>query len=560
MSCLLFALAFIAWPLRGGFSTTLLGSAAFHYDAYLNAGVLEWGYRSLWHSGLSFFDWTAGFPLKNSLAGTENLVGWQLFYTPLRAIGVGVVASYSVVVFLSLLISGVGASVLCRRFGGDLWAATFAGLAFAFNPFHLNLAVHLQSLAICWVPFALLFLDRYLESADVRDAVAFAAFVAITLLSGLYLGVMLCIVVLLFVALSAMTGRTHLNAKILLGVIAALASSAVLVSPVLWHYVEFGAEHGLYRHAAGTLVRFSIHAGGFLRAPMWESALAATPLGSKVFEALTSAFPGVVVSLLVVILLIRKSPQRSVANVLMWLIAICVLLAMGPYFKIRTEGIVESMRWLPMPGKLWMVVPGIRWPMRVYLFATLFLSLLAGLGLMRLRGLVRQPLRRAVGLVVLALLIVELHPGASYATQAARASEPLAMSDAYPFLASESDSGGVAEIPERDSTGYATPLLTRYVFGSSGHLRRVVAYHGNIIPAVIDTLRSAIERFPSPDAISLLKDHGVMRIVVHRDLARRVAADSLIDAAKVAGLRVIFDRGHSVVFALPPGTKKERTP
>ena len=74
-------------PPLADFNGILIGSAVYNHDAVLNAGILEWGYRSLWTSGLHVFDWPAGFPLKNGLAGTENLLGWQLIYSPMRAIG-----------------------------------------------------------------------------------------------------------------------------------------------------------------------------------------------------------------------------------------------------------------------------------------------------------------------------------------------------------------------------------------------------------------------------------------------------------------------------------------
>ncbi|MEP6506863.1 MAG: hypothetical protein ABJC63_01455 [Gemmatimonadales bacterium] len=50
-------------PIRGNFETVLLGSAVFNHDAVLNAGILEWGYRSIWSPSFYFFDGAAGLPL-----------------------------------------------------------------------------------------------------------------------------------------------------------------------------------------------------------------------------------------------------------------------------------------------------------------------------------------------------------------------------------------------------------------------------------------------------------------------------------------------------------------
>ena len=81
------AIADFVIPLGRHFGEKLLGTALFASDPILNAGILEWGYQSLWSPTRHVFEWNAGFPLHDSLAVTENLIGWQLFYTPLRAFG-----------------------------------------------------------------------------------------------------------------------------------------------------------------------------------------------------------------------------------------------------------------------------------------------------------------------------------------------------------------------------------------------------------------------------------------------------------------------------------------
>ena len=136
--------------------------------------MLEWGYQSLRSPSLHFFDWTAGFPLSNTLAATENLVGWQIFYTPLRLLGAAVPTAYNLLMLASLVISGIGAALLARRLGADYVGATVAGFIFAFGPFHLGHMMHLQTMGVCWSPFAILFLDRYLANGSVRDAAGLA--------------------------------------------------------------------------------------------------------------------------------------------------------------------------------------------------------------------------------------------------------------------------------------------------------------------------------------------------------------------------------------------------
>src|SRR5215471_7938161 len=93
------------WPLARSFGDRLMGTALFAPDAILSAGILEWGYRRLWSSSRHVFEWTAGLPLHGSLAATENLIGWQLFYTPLRLFGCGPVAAYNSLILISFVLS-----------------------------------------------------------------------------------------------------------------------------------------------------------------------------------------------------------------------------------------------------------------------------------------------------------------------------------------------------------------------------------------------------------------------------------------------------------------------
>src|SRR5438094_8232349 len=115
------ALLYFVLPLGRDFGNALLGTAGFPHDSIYAAGVLEWGYRSLWSFERHLFQWVAGFPVENSLVVIDTLVGYQLFYSPLRAMGVSVPVSYNILFIISFLISGLGTAALARQLGTDQW-------------------------------------------------------------------------------------------------------------------------------------------------------------------------------------------------------------------------------------------------------------------------------------------------------------------------------------------------------------------------------------------------------------------------------------------------------
>ena len=248
----LYALTIVVYfviPAGTAFSRSLIGSAVYNHDAVLNAGIMEWGYRSIWTPGLHFFDWPAGFPLANGLAGTENLAGWQLFYSPLRAGGMSVAASYNITLLSSLIVAGLGCAALARRLGASSSGAVIAGFAFAFNPFHIDHAIHIQTMAICWSPLAILGLDIVLENRSLAGLAMLGVGYVLTFLCGMYFGVFLSMVIALYIVTALAVGRYRPSARGLLGIAITLIAGLAMLSPLFVHYFRFATSFGAYPHS-----------------------------------------------------------------------------------------------------------------------------------------------------------------------------------------------------------------------------------------------------------------------------------------------------------------------
>ena len=518
--------------------------------------MLEWGYVSLRSASHHFFDWTAGFPLSNTLAATEDLVGWQLFYAPLRMLGVGVPAAYNLLMLGSLVISGVGAALLARRLGADRAGAAVAGFIFAFAPFHLGHMIHLQTMGVCWSPFAILFLDRYLETRSVRDAAGLAVAFVLSALSVIYFAVFLALLLPIYAALCWIFGRGKFSGRTYGGLALTGAISALILLPLIIPYARFAASYG-YRHDVRSLTNFSMELLAPIRMPDWLSTWSWSPLVRRSAftnaQSYSAAFPGIValgLALYAIVAGRRARESRAIVWILVSLILICYLLALGPELRLMNLNSSRFISWIPMPGRIFILVPGIRWPMRVFFFALLGGAILSGLGLTELLRRVGPGMRTAVALGTVALIAVEYRPAAWLAGRSVAAPAPMEISDVYPYLAREADRGGVVELPVADRTGWRTPMTTRYTYGSSGHLRRIVALHGNVMPPMIDSLMRAASQLPDSASSALLKGHGVTRVVVHPALMPPGSGASLIQTFRRAGYPVVFAGREDLVFAL----------
>lgn len=529
------ALLYFVAPLGRDFGNALLGTALFPHDSILNAGILEWGYRSIWSSQRHIFQWVAGFPVENSLVVIDNLVGWQLFYSPLRAMGMGIPASYNILFIVSFLISGLGTAALARQLGTDKWGALVAGLIFAFNPFHLGHAVHLQTLAICWSPLALLFLDRYLSRGRLGDAIGLCLAVIMTVLSAKYFAVFLAIMLPAYLLFSVVSGRHSLQLRILAGLAVAALVCFLAVLPVMLPYLRFATSHG-YIHTLERLDEFSMRPRAFLAVPAWLATWAWTGL---VRPDPIPAFPGAIALILGLLFLIRavKEPDLRPVGVTLGLLgALSVMFSFGPYLK-----------GIPLPGQIFQFI-GVRWPMRILHYSFLAGAVLCGLGL---SGTIAKFPRRwhaLVGCLVITLLVIEYRPMTWYAGRSARVPAPLELSDAYPFLAQEKDRGAVVELPAIN--GYGTPAIVRYVYGSAGHLRRVVAIHSSVPLPAVQALVAAAEKLPDDSSRRFLFQQGVTRLVVHHTFMDDQKFANLLDRLDTAGYPRLHTGTEAVVYAL----------
>lgn len=121
-----------------------------------------------------------------SLRGVGFLTGTKIFLSSLGTYSPYVVlnlflnkyASYNVMFFLSYILSGLGAYLLAYYFTKRKGASLVAGVLFAFAPFHFyqTTAVHLGSMQQQWIPFAGLFLIKFLDELKFKDYVLFLFF------------------------------------------------------------------------------------------------------------------------------------------------------------------------------------------------------------------------------------------------------------------------------------------------------------------------------------------------------------------------------------------------
>lgn len=157
-------------------------------DVRLNSWILGWVHHSLASNPASLFDANAFYPAKNTLSGSEHMLGVALQLLPLRPFSDGAVMLHQMALILSFLLLAVNTFALVRWMTGSSWAAFLAGAVTSFMPWRVSELGHLQLLSVQWLPLVWLLVARVVTGEHPRrDSLWLALVLGIQMLSSFYL-------------------------------------------------------------------------------------------------------------------------------------------------------------------------------------------------------------------------------------------------------------------------------------------------------------------------------------------------------------------------------------
>jgi hypothetical protein len=255
----------------------------------------------------TFFDTNTFHPAPLTLAYSEHFLAQALQVLPVYALTKNPILSYNLLFLSTFVLSGLGAYLLVRDLTGDRRAAFLAGVLFAFSPFRLPHASHLQVLSSHWMPFVLYGLRRYIvagtaDTGGVRRrwvplAIATAALAAQNL-SSIYYLIYFSPFVAAFTIWQLTQHRQWRQWRTLAGLGIALVVVAAVTVPVMLPYVALQEGLGLVR-SRGETIRYSADVYSYF------TALADQPIWGDIAQAFPkpegALFPGLVPVLLALV-------------------------------------------------------------------------------------------------------------------------------------------------------------------------------------------------------------------------------------------------------------------
>ena len=504
-------------------------------DPLPQAWQIAWNGHALLHQPLDWFQANMFWPLPNSLAFSDALVG----YAPAGAIGSGpeaAIARYDVLFLFAYALAFFGGWLLAREIGAGRVAAFVAAAAFAYAPWRLEQDGHLHVISSGGIPLALALLVRGYRRGSGRTVLAGWAVAAWQVSLGFSLGIQFAyLLALLFAGLVVWAWRRRVRPprRVLVATVVGgallVATAYVLARP----YLQVAEDHPEAERTKATLVRASGPPAMYLAAPgantIWG------PVTRPMRERLTAVpeqtlFPGALaLALALACLALGGYPRRLRIG-----LALAVLLLAWLALGFHDDG-------FPWPYELlYEYAPGFdssRTPGRINTLTSLALALLAAGGAGALLRRVRRPrLAAAIGAGLVAVVLLEyadLH------------------GPAHPTVPRQP--AGARDLPEPQ---LHLPMSRvgnrRYVLWSTDGFPSLVNGRASFDPALTSEIAYDVRNFPDRASVARLRALGVRTVVVHPQLAPGTSWEGA-ERRPVAGLGLDRERRGTVfVYRLGP--------
>jgi hypothetical protein len=482
-------------------------------DPLAEAWQPAWGGHALLHQPLHFFDANRFWPLKDSLAFGDALIG----YAPTGIVGSGPHAAmvrYDALFIFAYALAFFGAYLLAREVGIGPAGALVAGAAYAFAPYRLEQDGHLQVISTGGIPLALAFAVRGIRLR--RHWWLFWAWivaawqVSIGWVLGLPFAYGLAGVVAIGIVHWFARGRPPIPPRMVVagaaGAVAFLAISYWIAHPYLYIADNFPAS----KRSPHEVAAFSGPLKVFLTAPeesfVWGHATAGFRNHLTTWQEKT-LFPGALILILAVLGLWSTSiPRRWRIGIGIAAVAIMVL-----ELGFQEEG---GLLW---PYRvLYEALPGwdaIRTPGRLIAFSALALAVLAGAGAeaaMRAAGRRRWPGWTAPAIAaVLALGIVTEGRSLPF--------DPFD-DQAMPQVPPSGPSTAELPQPQLHLPAETAKQNRAYQLESTQGFPDIVNGRASTNPAVVLDLVRHMANFPDAATVRELQEYGVRTVVLHTRL------------------------------------------
>ena len=377
----------ITWP-----QALYLGSqVAAHNDPHFSMWRLGWIAHALRTDPRHLFDANIFYPELRTLAYSDATLLEGVVAAPFLWAHVPLVLVYNLLLLGGIAASGAAMFVLARRLTGSIGAALVSAAIFTMAPYRIEHFMHLELQWTMWIPLAFWAVHRAFDERPLKWGVLAGLFVWLQVISCVYYGIFLAMLVAVLVVLLAASDTRRARAA-LPGLVLGAVVAAVLILPYMLPYLRNVSIVG--SRPVAEVAQYSARPVNYLASPPqnWLWGWTADRYGAN--EA--RLFPGLGAVVLALAAFAYR-PRR-----LVWIYAALCALAVELSFGVN--GWLYG--WLYAHVR---ALHGLRAPARFAILAQCALAALAGFGVCAIAPRLRAWRVRSGALVagVLALLTIE---------------------------------------------------------------------------------------------------------------------------------------------------------
>lgn len=488
----------MTWPLATRLNLIEAGDSSYF------AWVMAWTTRALLHDPLSLPHANTLYPLRYALFLDEPIAATSILSLPLRLLTTDPIVILNVVRLLTFFLSALGVRALATSLGLSPLAAFAAGAIFSFSSNRVSSPAHLSVLGTQFLPLYFLFLHRWTRDGSARAAGLAGLFFGLSAWACGYQALLAAAI--LPIPILVLIQRPAILRTAPAGIVVALA----FLLPLQWLHKQALAPLHYERTASETIFFSASLEGAFSTSASNRVWGGATVNLRSIVEG--DLFQGVTVMGLAALALLALRSDLGRRRLIFGYAALAVcawLVALGP--EVRLFGLSL----FPGPFSFlreFEVFRMIRVPARASVFLCLGLSMLAAIGLDRVRGAGWR-----VGLLTMALLEATVAPlNVVAADRCINAAEPVPA--IYLWLKAQPGNDPVVELPILPNDGlFQRPRFddSVYLLWSTTHWKPLMNGYAGTEPQGYGRVRDVMKDFPSGESIALLRSMGVRHVLVH---------------------------------------------
>ena len=490
--------AVLTWPQV----THLATHARDHHDVYFNMWRLAWFAHALTQPRQGLFDANIFYPEPRTLTYSDAMVVEGLIGAPLYWIGLPPVLIHNLLLLGAIVASATGIFVLARYLTGSASAGAMAGVIFAFVPFRFEHYMHMEMQWTMWIPWSFWAMHRTIETRGWRYGLLTGLFVSLQMLSSIYYGVFLIVLLGLSTAIILVSHRF----SEIPGLVVKLAPAAIVVAVICGAYARpyMETKKDVGARDVRQIMIYSARPSSYLVATPDNVVYGNMFAGRSRPER--RLFPGALAVALAIAGLFLK-PVRQLSIIIAYLAGLVLAYEMS----LGLSG--YTFRFL---FERYEVFQGFRALARLGIFVVFFLAVLAAFGYAALASIRGMP-RRALLCFTIVLLVVEYRVRPLQLIAYANQAPPL-----HAWLATQPRGVvGVVPMPEFDP---------QIAYLSTFHWQPIVNGYSGYVPQSYISRIEDLRDFPDERAVERLRRDGVRYLVVQLWRYRRDEAVRVQDA------------------------------